>query len=77
MNTVISNKKADLTGPGIGDYNELERILPSDYRSLLTEKETQPQRATVGAFPTVGSLLPERTDGQSRSERDGLTVATS
>jgi aspartate--ammonia ligase len=41
MNTVISNKKADLTGPGIGDYNELERILPSDYRSLLTEKETQ------------------------------------
>jgi len=41
MNTVISNKKADLAGPGIGDYNELERILPSDYRSLLTEKETQ------------------------------------
>ena len=41
MNTVISNKKADLAGPGIGDYNELERILPSDYRSLLTERETQ------------------------------------
>ena len=41
MNTVISNKKADLAGPGIGDYNELEKILPSDYRSLLTEKETQ------------------------------------
>ena len=41
MSTVISNKKADLAGPGIGDYNELEKILPSDYRSLLTEKETQ------------------------------------
>jgi aspartate--ammonia ligase len=41
MNTVISNKKADLAGPGIGDYNELEKILPSDYRPLLTEKETQ------------------------------------
>jgi aspartate--ammonia ligase len=41
MNTVKSNKKADLAGPGIGDYNELEKILPSDYRSLLTEKETQ------------------------------------
>jgi aspartate--ammonia ligase len=35
------DKKADLAGPGIGDYNELEKILPSDYRSLLTPKETQ------------------------------------
>jgi aspartate--ammonia ligase len=41
MDTIISNKKADLAGPGIGDYSELEKILPSDYRSLLTEKETQ------------------------------------
>jgi aspartate--ammonia ligase len=37
----MSSKKADLAGPGIGDYNELEKILPSDYRSLLSEKETQ------------------------------------
>jgi aspartate--ammonia ligase len=35
------DKKADLAGPGIGDYTELEKILPSDYRSLLTVKETQ------------------------------------
>ncbi|MGA9497961.1 MAG: aspartate--ammonia ligase [Terriglobales bacterium] len=35
------DKKADLAGPGIGDYKELERILPQDYRSLLTPKETQ------------------------------------
>jgi aspartate--ammonia ligase len=35
------DKKADLAGPGIGDYNELEKILPGDYRSLLTRKETQ------------------------------------
>jgi aspartate--ammonia ligase len=41
MNTVISNKKADLAGPGIGNYDELEKVLPSDYRSLLTERETQ------------------------------------
>ncbi|MBZ5628048.1 MAG: aspartate--ammonia ligase [Acidobacteriia bacterium] len=34
-------KKADLAGPGIGDYTELERILPNDYRSLLTPRETQ------------------------------------
>jgi len=41
MGGVIRDKKADLAGPGIGDYNELEKILPSDYRSLLTERETQ------------------------------------
>ena len=34
-------KKQDLAGPGIGDYNELEKILPADYSSLLTPKETQ------------------------------------
>lgn len=34
-------KKADLAGPGIGDYAELEKILPRDYHSLLTPKETQ------------------------------------
>jgi aspartate--ammonia ligase len=40
MATVL-DKKADLAGPGIGDYKELEQILPRDYRSLLTPKETQ------------------------------------
>jgi len=35
------DKKADLAGPGIGDYAELEKILPQDYSSLLSPKETQ------------------------------------
>ena len=35
------DKKADLAGPGIGDYQELERILPKNYRSLLDPRETQ------------------------------------
>jgi aspartate--ammonia ligase len=35
------DKKADLAGPGIGDYTELEKILPQDYGSSLTPKETQ------------------------------------
>jgi aspartate--ammonia ligase len=35
------DKKADLAGPGIGDYNELKEVLPKDYSSLLTPKETQ------------------------------------
>lgn len=37
----MTDKKADLAGPGIGDYNELEKILPSDYTSLLNPKDTQ------------------------------------
>ena len=35
------DKKADLVGPGIGNYDELEKILPQNYSSLLTPKETQ------------------------------------
>ena len=41
MSTLVMDKKADLAGPGIGDYNELEKILPRDYRSLLDVRETQ------------------------------------
>jgi aspartate--ammonia ligase len=37
----MADKRADLAGPGIGDYTELEKILPRDYNSLLTPKETQ------------------------------------
>lgn len=37
----MTDKKADLAGPGIGDYNELVNILPQDYSSLLNPRETQ------------------------------------
>ena len=37
----MSSKKADLAGPGIGSYDELEKILPQDYSSLLDPRETQ------------------------------------
>jgi len=37
----MTDKKADLAGPGIGDYAELEKTLPEDYSSLLSAKETQ------------------------------------
>ena len=33
-------KEADLAGPGIGDYAELERVLPDDYEALLSPRET-------------------------------------
>src|SRR5450755_3723420 len=39
--TMIVDKRADLAGPGIGDYEELEKLLPQDYTSLLNPKETQ------------------------------------
>jgi len=37
----LTEKSADLAGPGIGNYEELEHVLPADYRSLLPPKETQ------------------------------------
>lgn len=36
-----ASKKADLAGPGIGDYSELQEILPKEYRSPLSLKDTQ------------------------------------
>jgi aspartate--ammonia ligase len=36
----MADKKADLAGPGIGDYNELEKILPNDYKPILDRRET-------------------------------------
>jgi aspartate--ammonia ligase len=38
---MTKDKKADLAGPGIGDYSELEKILPQGYTSLLSPKDTQ------------------------------------
>ncbi len=37
----MPDKKADLAGPGIGDYAELEKTLPQNYNTLLNPKETQ------------------------------------
>ena len=35
----MADKKADLAGPGISTYPEVEKILPSDYTPLLPPKE--------------------------------------
>src|ERR1051326_6457624 len=37
----ITTTVPDLAGPGIGDYRELETVLPRNYHSLLNRKETQ------------------------------------
>jgi len=35
------DKRADLAGPGIGDYDEVARVLPTDYHPLLSPRRTQ------------------------------------
>jgi aspartate--ammonia ligase len=46
----MSSKAADLAGPGIGNYEDLEKILPLDYSSALTRKETQKAIFAVKRF---------------------------
>ncbi len=46
----MSSKAADLAGPGIGNYEDLEKILPSDYSSALARRETQKAIFAVKRF---------------------------
>lgn len=41
MATLTYDKRTDLAGPGIGNYTDLEKILPANYKSLLDRRETQ------------------------------------
>ena len=47
---MMTDKTADLAGPGIKSYEELEKVLPTDYRSLLDPKQTQRAIAAVKAY---------------------------
>jgi aspartate--ammonia ligase len=38
---IEERKLKDLAGPGIGTYEDVERVLPTDYRPLLDAKSTQ------------------------------------
>src|SRR5512147_256382 len=37
---ISTEKRADLAGPGIGTYEEVAKVLPDDYVSLLSPRET-------------------------------------
>ena len=37
----MADKKADLAGPGISTYEEVAKILPSDYKPTLNRLDTQ------------------------------------
>lgn len=54
MTDVSGAKRADLAGPGIGSYDDLERVLPTDYRSLLDPRETQRAVFAVKRFIEEG-----------------------
>jgi aspartate--ammonia ligase len=56
--TTITDKRADLSGPGIGDYAELAKVLPADYSPLLTPRETM--RALYAAKRLIEDRLCER-----------------
>jgi aspartate--ammonia ligase len=47
-------QEADLAGPGIGSYEELDRILPDDYTPLLEPRET------MEALNTAKRLIEDR-----------------
>ncbi len=50
MSTTSLDKRADLAGPGIGNYDEVERILPTDYSSLLNPRQTQEALALLKRY---------------------------
>jgi len=49
-----ADKKADLAGPGIGNYEDLEKILPNDYLPLLNPRETQEALTAVKNYIEAG-----------------------
>ncbi len=44
------DKKADLAGPGIGTYEEVEKILPNDYDPLISPREVQEAITAVKGY---------------------------
>jgi aspartate--ammonia ligase len=50
----MADKKADLAGPGIGNYDELATVLPKDYKSALDPKETQQALFAAKSFIEEG-----------------------
>jgi hypothetical protein len=37
----MTDKRADLVGPGIGNYDELRGLMPLNYHSILDRRDTQ------------------------------------
>jgi aspartate--ammonia ligase len=50
----MADKKADLAGPGIGTYEEIEQALPDDYQPLLSRMDTQRGVHAIKSFIEEG-----------------------
>ena len=46
----MGDKKADLAGPGISTYPEVEKVLPNDYKPLLNRLDTQRAIYTIKRY---------------------------
>ena len=51
---IEASKRADLAGPGIGTYEEVDRVLPDHYEPLLGPRETQAAIFEVKAHIETG-----------------------
>jgi len=80
----MADKKADLAGPGISTYPEVDKVLPTGYNSILDRKETQRAIYAVKRFIEDGlakelnlqlvqvPLIVERESGMNDNlDRDG------
>ena len=80
----MTNKQQDLAGPGISTYEEVAKILPRNYQSVLTPKETMKALYAVKEFIEAGlarelnlmmvqvPLIVERDSGVNDTlDRDG------
>ncbi len=82
--TVIDKKRADLAGPGVSTYEEVEKILPKDYKPILNNMETMKALYAVKRYIEDGlarelnlqmvqvPLIVERESGMNDNlDRDG------
>ena len=80
----MTNKQQDLAGPGISTYEEVAKILPRNYQSVLTPKVTMKALYAVKEFIEAGlarelnlmmvqvPLIVERDSGVNDTlDRDG------
>ena len=78
------DKRADLAGPGVSTYEEVEKILPTDYEPLLSRKDTQKAISAIkdyiekglceelGLFRVECPLILEKASGMNDYlDRDG------
>ncbi|MFC1572457.1 aspartate--ammonia ligase [Candidatus Eisenbacteria bacterium] len=46
----MADKQADLAGPGVSTYPEVDKVLPADYQPILTPKETMKALYAVKSY---------------------------